>query len=386
MNPSQIFWEATKSFGEPISVQRLDIERYHNIYHPEIIDLLKRQISLGNTIVDSARKTLPKLPPIYFGVVDNMDFNARAISIDGKYVICVYVGAILVLHQLFARMLADQRVLPQIGNVSNEAREIAVLGSISPESLLQPAHPGLVSSPLDFERRVFQRHLVDLAMHFLVCHEIAHIANGHLDFDRLNKSDPSYAIESQTIEMDADSSAVACGVLLIRHRLENNPNPPWDKLYASVNQCAFSWAFAISSFFRLDGDLSLSKFDRSASKYSPARVRQANAFGVARTYVNDLWDKSIQDDFLISMSDAMVQVEIAFSIVGGEPLAMNGIQEAHSLDAWKYNGTLLAWKNELRDKLLPFAFGNLAQPQDLSVDLDEMYRNMMLNRNAHKNS
>ena len=60
------------------------------------------------------------LPEYHMGIINNPEFNAVAKKYNGKYFIGIYVGTIMILDNLFKRMLSNPNILTSYGVASSE--------------------------------------------------------------------------------------------------------------------------------------------------------------------------------------------------------------------------------------------------------------------------
>ena len=152
---------------------------------PEQSEIAYNQIAEdAQELVYSAQHLLPGLPQIHFDFVWNGTINAWAFKEEGKYFIGLTTGTIYLLTLVFARMLSDSRLFPTIGNLKEEADDLPPLRGYIPnaEELYQAGHRSF-TMPRNNPRRQFALGLLRRhALLFLVGHEIAHIALGHVDY------------------------------------------------------------------------------------------------------------------------------------------------------------------------------------------------------------
>jgi hypothetical protein len=312
---------------------------------------------------------------IHFDYVSNAHIGAWAFGQRRRYFVGLNWGTEHVLMKIVYRMLADPRILPGVGNKNAEDEGLPLMPSISADaSALHAAHPTFVM-PKDPDRRLFGQHLIDLMMTFILWHELTHIRNGHIDYrnDRLKldllpelgwvagTAEPT--LTRQTLEMDADCGATVYQIGQL-HALEKNPSSrppaPWGQFYAGPKQTLFNWAFAVSIFFRVFGDESFAGVKLAEIPYPPIRVRQMVALSTAMTYVQERWDRGLEDTCGESLSDAVAQAEEAFSVITGKPRETDGLREAMGPGMRHVMDTLVAhWKTSLRKEVEPFAHAKL---------------------------
>jgi len=161
-----------------------------------------------------------------FGLIANREFNAVAFRIEsGTACVGINVGAIQAIDGIFCRMMASRSIMVQIGSIEKEVEQLP----------LQSPHLETLTDSMTAQtlprcptRRWFADAHTKQAIRFLLRHELAHIANGHVDFlaaqhgqrfttelDWIN-GDASAQFDRQVIEFDADCCAASwwCGVFL----------------------------------------------------------------------------------------------------------------------------------------------------------------------------
>lgn len=203
-------------------------------------------------------------------------------------------------------------------------------------------------------------------------HEISHILNGHVAYrcDRLGlpfapeldltRGTPEPPLTRQTLEMNADMGAAANSAGSVIRAVTDpgrRPPPPFDRFFQDPAWAMFDYAFGICPFFRMFGDDSLPAMGADKITYPPFRVRQMISIATAAYYISQRWGNELAGTCHQAMVEAMIQAEHAYSILTGEPLAVQGLREAWDGTGWRQvQEKLLAhWRDELRNELLPFA-------------------------------
>lgn len=161
---------------------------------------------------------------VNFGFLRPTDLNACAVVRLGKDYIGVNQGVLRVLRHVFHQWLAFPTVLPDVGDASREVAppKLARLPS-SADGLDR-----LVRTPVDPSRRAYAELLVRFTYHWITAHEFAHLRFGHVHFigkraqlavleAKSGSVQPGIdALTHQTLEMDADSGAIAhCATLAL---------------------------------------------------------------------------------------------------------------------------------------------------------------------------
>lgn len=332
---------------------------------------------------------LPEMPPIHFDFIDSWRFNALAIPGDGKYFIGVTRGAVATLGVLFDRMLADPQILPFIGNPEEEVADLPLLPDIGTDFVQSVASVPTFPRPQDPARQGTARRLAELALDFLTAHEFAHIANGHLDYLNANQGrlaidevsgetwaprSSESALISQTMEMDADGTAVLLSLFNEWGRvtgLRLRPGPEWDDIYSRPGIVSLQWSWAVSSLFRLLGEARLTDGDVTTEDYPRPRLRsvmvQQAAQRVPRPQGLDTHPAFVGDEAhkIPAIKAGQLDVERIFSQLTGQTEAAEGLD-----DAWGDVGQSQMyrlqdyWRTKLKGELLEFAYKPLSSYGD----------------------
>ena len=147
--------------------------------------------------------------------------------------------------------------------------------------------------PRSYPRDLCSGYLFFRAFFFLLGHEIAHIAHGHVDFQEAEAGSPFVAeltgaggtptieVERQTIEMDADMRSIFANAasLELTSRDPSCLQPPWRSSPATLESLIWDWAFATHTLFRLFGDVQFRPSELTKDDYPPLPVRRAIAQG-----------------------------------------------------------------------------------------------------------
>jgi hypothetical protein len=215
-----------------------------------------------NSLVDGLEYQYPKLPKIQIVLVNNDSLNACAIKTTEGYYIGINYGTIIILFDMFTKMMASRSIYTNIGNPEAETieeKKINVLvdnGTIKTDSFK-------AAIPKDSTRYEWANFLHMQALHYLVYHEICHILRGHCDyhfetsntkqwmeFDSINSE---RYLDSQTLEMDADSFAInrifINGMVVIEKGL--NVSNSAQMFWKDIGTYLDNSLFAIYCFFRI---------------------------------------------------------------------------------------------------------------------------------------
>ena len=338
---------------------------------PRVVAELDRYLGRGRAAVAAASKALPTLPPIYADFVTNPQFNAFAFKHRERYFIAFHDGLPLVLLMVLYRLLADRRVFRHVGEPDQEAESLPPFQLVFPDAAqLATANLGAVV-PKHAWRQIYAIHLSHLAFDFLTVHEIAHLAHGHVDYLRAEHglpyvselewlpNTPEGNLESQAMELDADSSAARMIVHTARANVAQRDTLPTDiaGLYWDPVQAMFDVAVAVCVIFRLFQDSRLQGVDLLGRSHPPRRWRQMQILNMLGNYVDQNWDNSLVPAVESALSRALGEVEEAFELITGTGQQVHGLHDAWHGDGWKYTAAVSAsWNNTVRPKVAKYSF------------------------------
>lgn len=372
MDDADIFQSAIDNHGGRLDTTNL---------HPAASEALNHAAERARGFLQRAATALPAMPWIYFNFIDNWQFNAIAFRYDGRYFIGVNRGAVATLAVLFDRMLADPQVLPFIGNTAAEVSDLPLLPDIGTDFERSVASVPTFPRPQDLARRSTANKMVELALDFLTAHEFAHIVNGHVDYMEENRGvqaideaggaawSPAMresALISQTMEMDADDTAVLISLGSEWGKVAGSfprPEPPWSEFYDYPGKVSLLWSYAVSSLFRIFGEARLTDQDVTLESYPRPRLRSVmiqQATGrVPRPQVLDAHSTLVGDELFkipATIEAAHLDIERIFSQLTGKSETTEGIADAWgSVGKSQMNRLRDYWCTKLKGELLGFA-------------------------------
>jgi hypothetical protein len=167
-------------------------------------------------------------------LVNSLNLNAYAFKSEDFYFIGLNAGSVLVIEDAFSTLLSHPSVLPEVGNVSAEAKAFDEIPAgfpiVNALSLNDPVATGRRCNryaPKDPIRWHYAQCLTNCALDFLMRHELGHILYGHVDYlERTGQRAllPELDLESesplstdvlQMMELQADSFASECYASLL---------------------------------------------------------------------------------------------------------------------------------------------------------------------------
>lgn len=342
----------------------------------------------SNGFLSSAAAANPHIPPIHFDFVDNFSLNAFATRVEDQYFIGVNRGTVAILALVFDRLLADRSVLPFFGRVELELENLPLMPKLGPDFIASVENMETFMPPQDPSRRAVSKRLCEIALDFVIAHEFAHIANGHVDFlnkkytlDRIDEvshqfltgSQREFALHRKTLEMNADEVAVAFTLVSEWKRcLRQLPRrgAAWDDIYDRPGLITMLWSYAVATLCRIFGDVRLTAGSMTFSEYPTWRLRSVMMQHASGQIIRPTeWEtESIMPNDGLAHSMPLValatfqNIERDFATITGLPLSSAGLD-----DAWSDVGQAemaemkLSWKEDLSNQLGSLAF----QPLDL---------------------
>jgi hypothetical protein len=281
-SPEEMFHDIARDRGG-----RLDAA----LVAPEVNQVLAYMAQRARGFLQSAATANPRIPPIHLDFVDNYSVNAFATRLGDRYFIGINRGTVSTLRLVFDRLLADRSVLPFFGQVEVEAENLPLMPSLGPHFVESVWGVEVFQQPRDPFRRALAIKLTEIALDFIVAHEFAHIANGHVDF--LNDTHGIGRIEEvhahssgdlkgnrnlnrKTLEMNADEVATVFTLVNEwRSYLHQVPRrgPEWNDIYDHPGMVTMIWSYAIAVLCRIFGDMRLQRGTSVASEYPTWRLR-----------------------------------------------------------------------------------------------------------------
>ena len=360
MKLENIFNHNVKRLGGrfPFEAQSSRITEYYKHFADCSIDL-----------IGLARKALPELPPIHFDFVLNGQVNALAFRNGDNYFIGLHTGTLFLLRLIIGRMLSDQNIFPDLGSCTDELSNLEPIKGYSLDADdVYMENP--ILTPKDEARRVCGHAIQDMALMFLVGHEIAHITRGHLDY-HIHKSGTNFIteigsfgdktmysnLERQAIECDADQRSVVSRVDTLRITCESLNSQLPTSLASEDHRhlCIKLWAIALSIVFRLFGDVRFTKEGLKASSYPPVSMRRMMAGLSTLRDVTENWDPTLESVTLEIFRETNMAVEHAFSKILNTEFSAKSMDDAvnnkeHMMKIIDY------WNQVVRVKCRPYAY------------------------------
>ncbi len=198
-------------------------------FEPPFDDIVADFVDNGRVLHDSlADHMRPEWQrrPLEILIVDDASLNACANDHSGCDRIFIFRGALEHIYGTILGLLSTPAFFPMIGDVSNEVRPANLPGGRFPPVPLLRNNPDADRNaplffPNDQTRMTAAQVLAELALEFLIYHEIGHIVGGHLEIPRNGGSVATIAEFQQPAKPDdatfqylleCDADAFACHV------------------------------------------------------------------------------------------------------------------------------------------------------------------------------
>lgn len=219
-----------------------------------LMEFTKQLVVIYNNLVPKNKRK-----KIYFFFVDDKEINAFATNINNIDVVGINIGVLITLYDFYNKVV-DEQLFPEIKSNVEERKDL-----------------------------IFKLQV--MSFNFIVCHELGHLFNGHIDFGRLNlmkeimnfnQSDRSEIIYNKTIELDADAFAM-------NRMLEFNENLITNKLKENNSENVVRYyykilLFSMYSFYLFLGETFKASEIKEDTYFSPA-VRQLLNLTIAEEFV-----------------------------------------------------------------------------------------------------
>lgn len=215
---------------------------------------------------------ISNMPYVHFDFINNPVLNATAFAFEGKEFIGFNYGLVLMVLELFNRILANPGVFPNIGNKDLEiildklptlTADFDVIGDEYDERKFSP-----YVYPVDESRKEFANYLANFGLLFLLLHEIAHLRFGHIEYinkekgfsflmefdqDIAQKIDP---LTNKLLEWNADCWAIEMGTnTACMYAKMGHFNPDILKSVDPLVEIFSYWLIVVSVLFRFSASV-----------------------------------------------------------------------------------------------------------------------------------
>lgn len=317
------------------------------------------------------------LPEIHFDFIYNDALNARATKYGDAYFIGIFTGAHWLIQDMFYKMFSTKSILPHLGNSSIESDEKKTLNAIITDfGISMDFNENNIVYPLDDLRYFYATAYASFVIQFLILHEIGHIVRGHNGYlsslingfvwseveGSVNKSHGITFLDSQTLEMDADSFALNQSFLASANFIDNpslwdKQNPQLNLLYRNFPNALEHWTFAIYSFFRLLGFNEINLEKARQRSHPPPAIRMGMLCGNIESLLH-YWKIPDKEKIMSCIVESTIRAEKSFTDITFHNNQYGLFAESYILGKGYMFEIANNWNN-VRPLLEPFAFGEL---------------------------
>jgi len=237
-------------------------------------------------------------PKFHLAFLRSTELSAIVGKSGEDYYIGLNFGSILVMSNLFGRVLCSPNILPYIGEISlEENQKIKNPYIFGLEALLDNSHnyPDQRSYPIGIERQDWASTLVFYCIQFITLHELGHIMRGHLSY-KLSKNEIPIQIlapgllqglVSQGMELDADYYATFHGTREVISLLKSETMKHKGRQIVKVEaeEMLKLWIFAIHSMNSLYDLVPIQATTLENKSHPPFGMR---TFSILRIIMNAL--------------------------------------------------------------------------------------------------
>lgn len=330
-------------------------------------------MELGKSYFNFRKTKYINTPHVNFQIASNTEFNALALKYDNNYYIGINSGTIVILQQLFFRMLSSPNILSEFGDISNEVtRKMVDAQHIDFKTLFLSLNDDDLVAPKNPIRQKLADHLCRQAFAFLLFHEDAHIIYGHLDLlEQLQISSIDVQLKTikdgkfyQTLEMDADAYATNVifeeALLMVSHKDKISEDPDICNFYKDNYTALKLLLFAIYSSFRVFGKNTIGLHDYSAYSHPPSGLRQFWFLATIETIITTFNLTEILALYPNLSVDVIIEVEKAFEEISEQGYNNDNFKSTLNEETLSYTNSIGRNWNNVRPLLEKFATSPLA--------------------------
>ncbi|MCH7687131.1 MAG: hypothetical protein IH899_10700, partial [Planctomycetes bacterium] len=166
----------------------LNPDAFASPFDDVVEDFVEKGRVLYESLVDHMRPQW-KQRPLEILIVDNPSLDARANHYADRDQICIFRGALELIYGNILGLLSTPTFFPAMGDIKNEVRPQNLPGGRFPrvpllKNISDADQRTSLFFPNDQTRMTVAQILAELALEFLIYHEIGHIVGGHLEILR----------------------------------------------------------------------------------------------------------------------------------------------------------------------------------------------------------
>jgi hypothetical protein len=373
--------ECTEIFSKYLRISGLEQFKLERLL-PEHSRVVEGFLLAMRSWVDGA-KLFPnnnQMDPIYVDLSSDLSLGATAFIHENKGFISVNIGTVLLIKEIFFRLLSHPEVLPLIGNPGIEnASLVADTSKLYNSRIYFEKNEDEETKPVDNVRQGYALLLSVIALEFLIMHEYGHHRHGHLLFTESEGymaeisefSKPGISLFRtekdkvllQMLEFDADAYATSQSLCGLFDKIQNRSQVYLDFLGEDrfEEKMLPLWCFSIFSIFRIFDDGQFKAEDLIRKSHPPHRVRTFTIFNIVEQYfLNEVNNKALWNLFESDIAaNSMDEVEDAFALISGQerPNLPHGVDSLLKQETMNHVFVVITKWQEVRAKLLPFSRG-----------------------------
>jgi hypothetical protein len=336
-------------------------------------------------IILNLQRSNPALPTPYVSIINSYEVNAIVRKEGDIYFIGLFYGTLLLLYEIFRRMLANPNVLVEAGESAKEQLSKKILNAqyTNFEHFFNAVMPAKGSMPIDPVRAELANYLASEAIMFLLLHEYGHIVNGHVD--ALNSLQPKKSFEEQLANILSTNSEVEISHIMFRQTCEYDADA-WANnillqfIKARVSGAAivstliqfvresheaaiYYYNFAIYVYWRLFGMEYENGRNLLHSTHPPSGIRQHFIMALIHT-IFESYGIEYANKIGMQCSSSLFEAEKAFNEISERGFNPLGITTTYKQKAHTDHIEILSdnWTN-VRPILEPYAYVKLAPIQ-----------------------
>lgn len=368
MTPEDVFHAETLPYGGRLAYERGE-KNVRRVYE---------EVAEGaNQLIAGAKQLHPQLPEIHFDFFFNGGINALAFRANDRYFIGLSSGAFYMLRFVIGRMLSDARLFGFVGDPSVERSDLGPVTGYAPDAEVLHAlyQAGAMETPKDPIRRTYAHVIQQLAIAFLIGHEIAHITRGHVDYLDARKQQHAVSefvseklsgedlLERQCLEQDADFRSLNALVRSLEVYFAK-PTPkrnPWRPDAKHPFAMFVELFVALNIVFQLFGNVFFDQYDLKNSVHPPIPLRRAACEVYACVAFGALWGRKTMKIATEWVGPIRREMDRAFSILLGRDVDQEGLRAAFSEMGRLHEKRLTDyWQTTLLERLKPYSYEPLS--------------------------
>lgn len=316
---------------------------------------------------------------IYADFIDDGTCNAVAGIHDGLGLIGITKGGILLPLDTFFRIFSHPDALAEIGNSKSERvgaqhrQGIATNYDSLVKSRKRAGISRLPTAPIDRIRQIVADICIQIALGFLVMHELVHVVHGHVGY--VNKTGafpfmlevlrpgtsatPSKTdVDRQSIEVWADSKAIS----VVLNGFLKSGGERLDSIFPEPEHKIFIWSFAMFAVFRIWG-LEVDPSDLAGYDHPPTALRLQMAMLSAEANVLII-HPNLKNQFWKIVRRGQLNAEHCIRLLGGRKLRGSDIQGVEDPRCINHRNALLDhMETVLIPELKKYSYVSLHQAQ-----------------------